>query len=91
VTVAQEAKVTIQNKLGMHVRPSQQFAETAGQFDADIQVSANGTSVDGKSSIELLMLAAVPGTELILRAEGSDAQDALQSLSDLVAGGFGEE
>jgi phosphotransferase system HPr (HPr) family protein len=82
--------VTIRNKMGMHVRPATALADTARRFSASIQLVKDGQPVDAKSCIELLTLAAVQGTELVVRAHGSDAVQAVQAVADLIDSGFGE-
>jgi phosphocarrier protein HPr len=86
-----ERMVTIQNTLGLHVRPSAEFAGTASKFKARVSVLKDGQTVNAKSSIDLLTLAAVAGTRLVLRAEGDDADLALDALSKLIESKFGEE
>ena len=85
------AEVVIRNKLGMHARPAMAFVDTACSFQADIQVKKAGQSVDGKSIMQLMMLAATEGTKLQVVADGSDAQEAVDALSDLVERRFDEE
>jgi phosphocarrier protein HPr len=87
---ALERSVQIVNKLGLHARPAAEFVKLAGRFRAEIKVEKDGLEVDGKSIMGVLMLAAEHGSELIIRAEGSDAQDALTALVELVDGGFHE-
>ena len=86
-----ERQVTILNTLGLHVRPSAEFAGTASRFKSRVSVVKDGQTVNAKSSIDLLTLAAVAGTRLTLRAEGDDAHQALEALSKLIDGKFGEE
>ncbi len=86
-----ERLVTIQNTLGLHVRPSAEFAGTASKFKSRVSVLKDGQTVNAKSSIDLLTLAAVSGTRLTLRAEGDDADQALDALSKLIDSKFGEE
>jgi len=86
-----ERQVTIQNTLGLHVRPSAEFAGTASKFRSRVSVLKDGQTVNAKSSIDLLTLAAVAGTRLTLRAEGDDADQALDALSKLIENKFGEE
>ena len=86
-----ERQVTILNQLGLHVRPSAEFAGTASKFKSRVSVLKDGQTVNAKSSIDLLTLAAVAGTRLTLRAEGDDADQALDALSKLVDSKFGEE
>jgi phosphocarrier protein len=86
-----EKSVTIQNMLGLHVRPSAEFAGTAAKFRSRVSVIKDGQTVNAKSSIDLLTLAAIAGTRLTLRAEGDDANEAVEALAVLIDGKFGEE
>ena len=79
-----EIKVEIKNADGLHMRPAMQFVDIANQFDCDITVSNNQTSVDGKSIMQMSMLAATCGTKLKIKAEGTDAQQAISVLRVLV-------
>lgn len=83
-------EVTVSNKLGIHARPAAQFVKTASQFEAEILVEKDGEEINGKSIMGLMMLAAGHGSVLKLIAEGPDAEEALQSLEDLVVRNFGE-
>ncbi len=82
--------VTVVNPQGFHARPADMFARTANQFRAHIEVEKEGTRVDGKSMITLLLLAATQGTQLCLKASGPDAVAALDALATLFAQGFNE-
>jgi phosphocarrier protein len=84
-------RVTIQNKLGLHARPAMTFVDTASRFTADIKLIKAGQTVDGKSIMQLMMLAATQGTELEITAEGPDAQQAIDTLEQLVKDKFGED
>jgi len=86
-----ERTVTILNTLGLHVRPSAAFAGTASKFRSTVSVIRDGQAVNAKSSIDLLTLAAVSGTELLLRADGDDAREAVDALATLIESKFGEE
>jgi len=86
-----ERNVMIQNTLGLHVRPSAEFAGTASKFKSRVSVMKDGQTVNAKSSIDLLTLAAVAGTRLTLRAEGDDADQAVEALSKLIDSKFGED
>ena len=79
-----EAVVEIKNADGLHMRPAMQFVDAASQFDCDVTVSNAENSVDGKSIMQMSMLAATCGTRLRIRAEGIDAQKAIASLRELV-------
>lgn len=85
-----EARVVLTNKMGLHARPSTQIATTAGRFASDIQITKDGLVVDAKSVLELLMLAAECGSELVITADGADAEEAVRALAALVDGRFGE-
>ncbi len=88
------AKVKIVNRLGMHARPAMVFVETACKFKADITVRRcdQSETVDGKSIMQLMMLAATMGTELEIVAQNhSDADKAVQELVALVESKFEEE
>lgn len=84
------AKVKISNELGFHARPAMAFADTANRFKADILVRKGEQVVDGKSIMQLMMLAAGCDTELEITADGDDADDAVQQLAQLVARQFDE-
>ena len=79
-----EGTVEIKNAEGLHMRPAMQFVDIASQFDSDVTVSNDENSVDGKSIMQMSMLAATCGTKLKVKAEGSDAQQALNALKELV-------
>ncbi|MEK6776093.1 MAG: HPr family phosphocarrier protein [bacterium] len=85
------AKVFIQNKLGMHARSAAMFVEMAGRFQSRILIKKDDSEVNGKSIMGIMMLAAAKGTELILHADGPDEVEAIENLSQLVNGKFGEE
>ncbi len=86
-----EATVTICNRKGLHARASARFVKCAESFDAQIKVSRDGQMVGGTSIMGLMMLAAGPGTELLLIAGGPEGPEALEALVELVNCGFGEE
>jgi len=79
-----ETEVEIKNADGLHMRPAMQFVDIANQFDSDITVSNNETEVDGKSIMQMSMLAATCGTKLKIKAEGSDAAKVIGALRELV-------
>lgn len=82
--------VTIANALGLHARAAARFVQTASRFDARIRVTRGDRTVDGKSIMGILLLAASRGTVVTIDAEGPDASAALDELAALVASGFGE-
>ena len=81
----------VTNTHGLHARPVTQFVQLANQYEASIEVSNGELGVDGKSVMSMLRLAAGAGTVLRIRAEGTDAAEALKTLTDLVAQKFGED
>ena len=83
-TLSCEIEVEIKNADGLHMRPAMQFVDLANRFDCDIGVSNAENSVDGKSIMQMSMLAATSGTKLKIKAEGSDSQEAVEALKDLV-------
>lgn len=85
-----EREVEIVNRAGLHARPAAEFVKLAGRFAANIRVEKDGLEVNGKSIMGVLMLAAEHGSRLRLVAEGRDAEDAVEALSDLVVRGFEE-
>jgi phosphocarrier protein len=85
-----EKPVIIVNKLGMHARSAALFSKQASQFTSKIEVIKDQMKVNGKSIMELLTIAAVKGAKIIIRTDGSDEEDAINSLVSLVKDGFGE-
>lgn len=83
--------VGITNQKGLHARAAAKLAQMAAQFQAEVTVSRAGITVSALSIMGLMMLAAAPGMEVELSAQGEDAQIAIESLAALVTGGFGEE
>ncbi len=86
-------KVKVTNRLGLHARPAMLFAETAQRFGGEITVQRadQDSGVDAKSIMQIMMLAATAGTELIIVATGDDADAAVKELAALVAAGFDED
>jgi phosphocarrier protein len=82
---------TIVNKLGLHARASALFVKTASRFAADIRLEKEGIEVNGKSIMGIMMLAASKGATVRLSVSGADEVEALQTMGDLIANGFGEE
>jgi phosphocarrier protein HPr len=83
--------VSVPNALGLHARAAARFVQTASRFQASIRVTRGDRTVDGKSIMGILLLAAARGTVLTIAAEGPDAAAALNELCALVASGFGED
>jgi phosphocarrier protein len=86
----QECSVTIINKLGLHARAASKFVNVAKRYASRIEVGSAAKTVDGKSIMSIMLLAASQGTELQLRVDGDDEADALQAILALIADRFGE-
>jgi len=86
-----ERKVKICNRLGMHARAAGKFRNLAAQFNSQIKVVKGNIEADAKSILGLMALEASKGSELILRARGEDAEEAVQALAQLIEERFGEE
>jgi phosphocarrier protein HPr len=85
-----EATLTLKNRLGLHARAAAKLVQAASSFDAKVSLSREGEEVDGKSILGLLLLAAGKGTPLLVRVDGSDEEQALAALRDLVDRKFDE-
>jgi len=79
-----ERQIEIKNADGLHMRPAMQFVDIACKFESEITISNGQTEVDGKSIMQMSMLAATCGTKLNVKAEGADAQQAVDALQELV-------
>ena len=79
-----EIEVEILNPQGLHMRPAMQFVDIASRYKCDITVSNGDTNADAKSIMQMTMLAATCGTSLKIKAEGEDADKALEELRELV-------
>ena len=86
-----ERSAPIVNRLGLHARPAAEFVKVANRFRAHIVVKKDDLEVNGKSIMGMMMLAAECGSALLIRADGDDAQEAVDALLALVARGFGED
>ena len=80
--------IVIRNREGLHARPAEMFARLARQFQSRIELVREDRRVEASSIIDLLTLGAVQGTEMVLEAEGDDAQAAVDALAKLVESGF---
>lgn len=83
-------EMLIQNQLGLHARAAAAFVKVANRYHADIHVSKDGIQVNGKSIMGVLMLAAAKGSTIIVEANGDDACEALDALTELIDAKFGE-
>ena len=86
--IEREAKIV--NPLGMHARPAAEFVKLASRFTSGVEVKKDDLTVNGKSIMGVMMLAAECGSSLIIRTDGEDAERAMEALLALVADGFHE-
>ena len=86
-----QRSVEIVNERGLHARASAKFVKLASSFDAEIHVSKDDNTVDARSIMGLMMLAAGIGSSIDIRAEGPEAAEAVEALVDLVANKFEED
>ena len=84
-------KVIIVNKLGLHARASAKFVATAAKFQSHIEITKDVQTVNGKSIMGVMMLAAHKDTELLLQIDGPDETEMAKALVDLISNRFGEE
>lgn len=85
-----ELNLNIINKLGLHARASAKFVSTASRYQSRVQVIKDSQSVDGKSIMGVMMLAAKQGSQLLLKIEGPDEKETAEALSALLENRFGE-
>lgn len=83
--------VKIRNRLGLHARPAMMFVDIASAAKSEVTVRGNGEEVDGKSIMQMMLLAATKGVELEIIAVGDDAQAIVAELKALVESGFDED
>ncbi len=83
-------QLVISNKLGLHARAATKLANTALQFGSKITITCSGKSIDGKSIMSLMLLAASKGTPIEVTTEGSDEQAALDAITSLINNKFDE-
>lgn len=84
-------KMKIINRLGLHARAAAQLVKLANQFSSEITIEKDGESVNAKSIMGILMLAAVCGADITVKVDGSDAQEAMSAIEEMVNDGFGED
>ena len=86
-----KATLNICNTRGLHARASAKFVKLASSFESEIHVTRDGVTVDARSIMGLLMLGAGIGCSIDVKAEGPDAEEAMDALKDLVARKFDED
>jgi phosphocarrier protein len=84
-------EVRIRNRLGLHARAAARFVQLANRFGSKVTLSRDGRTMDGKSILGILLLAAARGSKLVVAAHGADEAEAVTALAALIEGGFGEE
>jgi phosphocarrier protein HPr len=84
-------ELTVTNQLGIHARPASMFVKAASRYHSDVFVEKDGETVNGKSIMGMMMLAAGPGSKIRVRAEGNDAAQAITELESLLHRKFDEE
>jgi phosphocarrier protein len=89
--VLETSEFKIVNRLGLHARAAAQLVQTANRFVSDVMVGKDGTEVNGKSIMGLLMLAAPQGSFVTVTTSGEDAKEAMQAIRTLLNDGFGED
>jgi len=83
-------EMVIENQSGLHARPAAAFVKIANNFSAEITVTKDSDSVNGKSIMGLMTLAAACGTKLVIQAEGDDAAEAVDAIQSLAEDNFNE-
>jgi phosphocarrier protein len=84
-------KAEVVNKLGIHARPAAQIVKAASVFESSITLTVDGDSVNAKSIMGVMTLAACRGSIIEVTAEGDDENEAAKTIVDIIRGGFGEE
>lgn len=85
-----ETQITIINKLGLHARASAKFVSTAARFQSRLDVTKDGKTINGKSIMGVMMLAANQGSELTLQFDGPDENEMQKAMVNLINNRFGE-
>lgn len=85
-----ERTVQILNKNGLHARPAAEIVKLAAKYKSEITISRDGTEVNGKSIMGVMMLAAAKGSTIVVETDGADEAAALEAITALVADRFGE-
>lgn len=85
-----EKQLTIINKLGLHARATAKLIGVTNNFSATIELEKDGKAVNGKSIMSVMMLAATQGTDIIVRTDGEDESQAMESIEAIINDRFGE-
>ena len=79
-----EMNLTVTNKLGIHARVATMMVQTMKKYSSQVTLAKDGVEVDARSVLGLLLLAATPGSEVLVRAQGADCQEVIQEISKLI-------
>ncbi|RMF25014.1 MAG: HPr family phosphocarrier protein [Deltaproteobacteria bacterium] len=85
-----KGQFTIKNELGLHFRAAAMVVRTLADFRAKVSISNGSTVADARSVLDLMTLAAAPGTKVTVEAEGDDAREAVEALGALIDRNFAE-
>lgn len=85
-----EKEIEVVNRAGIHTRPASMIVKTTAKYKSDVYLIRDGFSINAKSIIGVMTLAAAQGEKLTIRADGPDENEAVESLSKIFADGFGE-
>lgn len=86
-----EKETEIVNRLGLHARAAAKLVHTAGNYRSRVTVEKDGEEVDAKSILGVLLLAAAQGSQVTIRCDGADEQEAMRAVTQLIANRFDEE
>jgi phosphocarrier protein len=86
-----EKEITVVNKLGLHARPAAQLVQTASRFRSEVSITRGDLTVNAKSIMGVMMLAAELGAVLRFRVEGEDERQAIKAIENAFRGKFGED
>lgn len=85
------AEVRVANEMGLHARPAAALAREAQRFESEIHLCVKDQKVDAKSILDILTLAAPHGHPMVITANGTDAEEALKTITELFKSRFGED
>lgn len=87
----QNKNFTIKNRLGLHARAAAQLVQTANKFNSEVALIKDDIEVNGKSIMGILLLAAPQGTDISVTVDGTDEEQAMKVIAELIEDGFGED
>ena len=86
-----EKIIKVINELGLHARPSAQLVQTISMFESEVMISRDELTINAKSIMGVMMLAAEKGAELLIKADGPDEKEAIEAIEKVFASKFGED